>query len=590
VAYAVIVQNQVNRAVHRVSVTLDSQQNVNGDGEYGMATRSLNIAVLDLETDPFAHGEMVQPFLSGFYDGTRLVSYWSDDCIKKMVDFLEKEKTKWVIYAHNGGRFDFFYFLHYLAGRGGPGNGMRIINNRIVTARLGIHELRDSYAIMPFPLSDYSKDVIDYKLFERGRRESHREEIQKYFRKDLTSLHELVIGFHAEFGDNLTIGSTAIRELKKFSTWDNGNGEYDKKFRKDFYFGGRNQVFRGGIINGDIHVYDVNSMYPSVMRACLHPIGTTFDVARKVQADTVFVVAEGRNFGAFPMRQPNNSLDFTTPSGIFCTTIHEWNAALDTGTFKPDRIIKTYSWKKQASFEQFVDHFYSVRMKAKASGNKILEIFYKYILNSAYGKFAQNPENYSDWFITAYDELPPDDPDSWTPAYIFQNSYIIWKRPLKSLVWYNVATGASITGAARAALLRGICATKDPLYCDTDSIICRGASRVPVHATGLGLWDLEARGSVVAIAGKKMYAVFDSNVERVKAARAEKKKAPPEILNLAYGSFALVKKAHKGAILSGAEILRIAKGETIQTQNPVPAFHWDGTVTFTERKIRRTAK
>ena len=72
---------------------------------------SKNLAVLDLETDPFKHGHVVQPFLAGFYDGARQISFWSDDCVAKLVGALEQESKEWVIYAHNGGRFDFFYFL-----------------------------------------------------------------------------------------------------------------------------------------------------------------------------------------------------------------------------------------------------------------------------------------------------------------------------------------------------------------------------------------------------------------------------------------------------------------------------------------------
>ena len=528
---------------------------------------SKNLAVLDLETDPFKHGHVVQPFLAGFYDGARQISFWSDDCVAKLVGALEQESKEWVIYAHNGGRFDFFYFLPHLSGRGGPGNDMRIINGRIVCARLGKHELRDSFSIMPFALKDYDKDVIDYQKFAKDKRERHRAEIEKYFSRDLTALYELVVAFHAEFGDKLTIGSAAMAELKKRCKFSSGSKAYDEKWRRDFYYGGRNQVFKGGMTRGDIRVYDVNSMYPFVMQSALHPVGIAHSVSDRVEDDTVFVVAEGHNQGAFPQRQPDNSLDFSVPFGTFSVTIHEWRAALETRTFKPTRVIKTYGWTERATFDEFVSYFYHARAKAKSAGDKIRTIFYKFVLNSAYGKFAQNPDNYYDWFITPYSELPParqGEPE-WVPCYIFELSWIIWKRPLKQTTWYNIATAASITGAARAVLLRGICATREPLYCDTDSIICRGDSSVAVDAVRLGAWDLEARGQVAAIAGKKLYAIWDSKGVGIK-------------------------KAHKGARLSFEEIRRITEGETIENENPVPAFKWDGTATFTKRRIRRTDK
>src|SRR5574337_1791244 len=89
------------------------------------------IVVLDLETDPFEYGQMIQPFVAGFYDGSRYISIWSDDCVKRLVEILLREPEPLTIYAHNGGRFDFFYFLQYLE------KDLRIVNGRIIQARLG---------------------------------------------------------------------------------------------------------------------------------------------------------------------------------------------------------------------------------------------------------------------------------------------------------------------------------------------------------------------------------------------------------------------------------------------------------------------
>lgn len=529
----------------------------------------MRVAVLDLETDPFEHGQMVHPFLAGFYDGSRLISHWSKDCVAQLVSSLNQEPEPWCIYAHNGGRFDFYYFLDFLSSL-----EMRIINGRIVQARLGKHELRDSYAIMPFPLADYDKDQIDYELMRAGRREKHRDEIMRYFRKDLTSLYELVSAFHKEFGDKLTIGSTSMGELKKRHEYQTGNEVYDTKFRARFYFGGRNQVFEPGITKGDIKIYDVNSMYPYVMRDYLHPISVTHDVSRSIEKNTCFVVATGRNYGAFPVRRKDNSLDFNQPTGEFCCSIHEWNAALHTGSFKPLRVIKTYCWRERGTFDDFVTHFYDARQAAKIADDKIRAIFYKYVLNSAYGKFAQNPNNYFDWFLTKYGELPKEwhectktceNPCNmvWTPAYIHDGEYMIWQRPLQQKFWFNVATGASITGASRAVLLLGIAAAPRPLYCDTDSIISDGPANVEIDNLRLGAWKLEGSGSMAAIAGKKMYAIFDA-------------------------AGTCIKKAHKGARLTGQQILHVTKGGEIESANPVPAFRWDGSYTFTKRTIRAT--
>jgi hypothetical protein len=526
------------------------------------------IAVLDLETDPFEHGKFIKPFVAGFYDGTTFSSFWSHDCVDRLVSMLAETPEPFTIYAHNGGRFDFFYFLEYIE------RELRIVNGRIIQAWLGHHELRDSFAIMPFALEQYKKTPIDYDKFKPDVRDQHRDEITSYLRDDCVDLYELCTTFNQEFGTALTIGSASMKQLKRFHTFATGNEVYDAKFRKDFYFGGRNQVFRAGIIRAPIRVYDVNSMYASVMRDCLHPVSTGIYVGTKIDKQTAFVTVQGTNYGAFPTRRDDNSLDFTQETGTFHTTIHEFEAALETGAFKPERILKTYGFSRRESFSDFVNHFYNARNKARASGDKIRTLFYKFVLNSGYGKFAQNPENYSDWYITEYGEFPPtwhectkvcpnECRERWTPAFISGNDYIIWSRPLKEHFYYNIATGASITGAARAVLLRGLRAAVNPYYCDTDSIMCESLSGVPVSDSDLGAWKLECEGDRAAICGKKLYAVWNGEDG--------------------------IKKAHKGARLTFDEIWRVAKGGEIEACNPVPAFKWDGSYRFTKRTIRSTA-
>lgn len=45
----------------------------------------------------------------------------------------------------------------------------------------------------------------------------------------------------------------------------------------------------------------------------------------------------------------------------------------------------------------------------------------------------------------------------------------------------------------------------EPIYCDTDSLICRNLSNVPMDAVQLGAWDKEAEFDDVIIVGKKLY-------------------------------------------------------------------------------------
>jgi DNA polymerase type B, organellar and viral len=513
------------------------------------------LAVFDFETDPFKFGRIPVPFSWGFFDGEKYSYDWGEKCITNFLNFLEDTEDDYLIYAHNGGKFDFMFFIEHFR------QDIKIVNGRILEAKIGRHIFRDSYAILPIPLSAYGKDEIDYDKMEKEVRDQHRDEILSYLKTDCTKLFELVSEFVKEFGDILTIGGAAIKELKKFHKFETASSGYDKFFRK-YYFGGRCQCFETGIIRTPIKIFDVNSMYPFVMSDSLHPVSVDCDVSNSIGKNTAFVSWTGFNFGAVPTRL-KNGLNFNvkhskdTEEKFFHSTIHEFNAGLETGTIKPQTIKSCVDFKERMTFFDFVDHFYKSRNIAKANGDKFHDIFYKLILNSSYGKFAQNPDGFQDSIILPWPEVAP---EGYEIEYR-HDDYAIWSKPSGVHTYYNVATAASITGAARALLLRGIAQTKRPLYCDTDSIICNDL-KGNLHDKNLGAWKTEATGDMIAIAGKKLYAVMDGDT--------------------------CVKKASKGVRLEFEQIIEIANGGEVEYQNPAPSFKLNGAHQFIKRRITRT--
>lgn len=509
------------------------------------------IYTLDFETDPFAHGKTVAPFCAGLYDGKNFASVWSKNCAAKIVAHLEKLPPG-IVYMHNGGRFDIFFLMQWLDAE------MLIISGRIVQAHLGKHEVRDSWAILPISLASYKKDEISYEKLEAEFRELHRVEILSYLQGDCVYLHELVSAFRDEFGDALTIASAAMREMKRFHPFIKMNSFSDEKIRRQFFFGGRVECFQSGILKQDFKIYDVNSMYPFVMSNYRHPNSGAFSIDKCIGKSTGYVVAEGYSHGAFAVRGRGGN-SYPRGVGTYATTIHEFDAAVETGWFKPRKILKTYNFDAWIVLDEFVAHFFDARAKAKKEGDKIHDIFYKLILNSAYGKFAQNPENYHDSAITHNRKLEA----PWIPRYVYNaGEWVIWKKPATRHSYYNVGIGASITGAARAVLLRALAGSRDVVYCDTDSIIARSLGGVSFDERKLGAWKLEGSGDRIAMAGKKLYACFDGDT--------------------------CIKQANKGARITPAEIVRVAQGETVTFRKDAPTFKLDGRVTWISRKIRRT--
>ena len=554
------------------------------------------LAVIDFETDPFLYGDKPEPFAAGaLFSDSEYIELWGDNCVERLIDALAEEKEPHIIYAHNGGKFDFFYLLW--AGAIEPGS-VKIIGGRIVEAKIGIHTLRDSYSIIPVPLAAYQKDKTDYSWFKKKNREKYKPQILEYLKSDCVYLLELVTAFVGRFGQKLTVGAAAITELSALHPFEKTDYYHDCIFR-EFYYGGRVECFESGIIEGKFHVFDVNSMYPYTMANFDHPTGMNYKhyqnrnlidenglIKGPDKYKPYFCRFIGENDGALPSRT-KDGLNFNTKSGIFCATSHEIKIALKHKKIKIEKILDLWIPEKTIKFADYVEKFGAEKIAAKQNGDKIGEIFAKLMLNSAYGKFATNPANFYDWKFIGFDDLSPSfTADKKAPNYYaLQNTsqfgpikaiyelysefeeigLELWRKPVTDLKFFDVATAASITGASRAVLLDALCTAKRPIYCDTDSIICEELGPdVKTHDFELGAWKLEKTGDTCAIAGKKLYAVFKQQE--------------------------CVKKATKGLRLEPNDILKAARGEYVSWACDAPNFSLFGKVDFVFRELNKEKK
>lgn len=540
---------------------------------YNIKETKKRLAVVDTETDPFAVGLIVRPFTVGFYDGERHVDFWGDDCVKQFFEYLATLDEDFLIYAHNGGKFDFHFFMDYCD----SGQEPLIIGGRMVKTYFGGQEFRDSYAIIPQALSAYKKDEIDYANFTREKRERYRAAILEYQKADCVYTYELIAGFHALYGDKLTIASAALPLLQSYHGFQRMTSDnMDKRFRK-YYFGGRNQCFETGVLEPRPgkrwQMVDRNSMYPAEMLHTLHPISADPVIQTSIDDDTDFACIIAKNDGALPQRAEDGSLDFTVKYGEFFATIHEIKAGLETGTLRIDRVKHAWKFGRKARFDTFVTRMYDMRLEARSVSDEVRATLYKFGMNSPYGKFALNPRKFRQWTMTD-GELPAplksaEHPNGWALHSSAGNIYI-WSRPSpRRKGFINVATAASITGAARANLLRNLALAVRPIYCDTDSIICE-EYRGETDDKLLGAWALEKEGDICAIAGKKLYCLFDKGEAK--------------------------KKASKGVNLTPAEILSVCNGNEVIYESPVPLFKFGKSIDnmtskdFLSRRVNKTGK
>jgi Vibrio phage DNA polymerase len=526
----------------------------------------MRIGILDMETDPFLHGRVPMPFACGFFDGSNYHETWGDDCVKEMLRYLRAYKKPLVIFAHNGGRFDFWYLAHEI------GEPLLFIDSRLVQAKLFHHEIRDSFKILPVPLAEWAKEEIDYKLMERHCREKHRAVISKYLKSDCTNLYDAVARFIMTFGDVLTVGSAAMRELRKDYKIEHIGAAADVTYRPYFH-GGRTEVFEVGEIKGDFKLYDVNSMYPDVMARYQHPIGTADFVCSEIP-DAPFYLAHicAKSKGAFPLRT-KDGLIFPHGHHEFFVTSHELQMAQRLNLCEITQVIEVHAWENTRTFEKFVHRFAAEKIRCEEEGDMGGRLLNKLIPNNGYGKFATNPERFknyklfdsvSECFAAGYECMGEIGPRvvGGVPATIRNRSY------------YNVATGASITGAARAVELHALASARRPVYCDTDSVWCTDLP-LPLDQKRLGAWKLETTADTLFIAGKKLYAA---------------QKAGEFYYTNKKGQRVPIKTASKGVRMSPEQIARVARGEVLKIPIEAPSLRIGHKAKFIARDIARTAK
>lgn len=513
------------------------------------------IATLDLETDPFEYGRTPLPFAAGFYDGETYHQTWGDDCVAEMMEYIDALPEPHRIYVHNGGGFDFYFMQDFIC------NPLFFINRRPAKCGLlGRHELRDSYRMIPIPLSKYNKQEIEYWKFEADVREKHKQEISHYLFLDCKYLFDLVEAFIREYGDHLTIGSAAIKQLRKLHPIKHESQFFDKLFR-EYYMGGRTQCLERGECKGAFKVYDTNSMYPYVMHSKEHPKGNQYKVSGKLpEHGFYFAKIRAYSNGALPVRE-KNGISFPVGEFDFASTSHEIRQAVELGLLVIRKVYECRTWLETYSFASFIDKFMEKKIQCEVDGDKAGREFAKLIANSSYGKTGQDPNKYRDCMIfNDYDEAE-------LAGYEIEGTFgdrLIGAKPceLTAYSFNNVAIAASITSAARAELMLGLSRAERPVYCDTDSIICLSLD-MPLHPTQIGAWKNEAELDSLYIAGKKLYAGFLNGKP--------------------------AKKASKGVNLDHETIKRIALGQIEpQVNRDAPLLRMGEEAKFISRKVRRT--
>jgi hypothetical protein len=280
------------------------------------------------------------------------------------------------------------------------------------------------------------------------------------------------------------------------------------EFISKAYAGGRVEVFRPGV-HDHINTFDVNSLYPSVMRNAKFPVGTP-GVATKFHPDRIGVyhIKFNQSDRTIPPilweKNDLNGLEFVySGEGHFFDP--EIRLALEHGI--EIEIIKGYVWIHSVYlFREFVDYYYKLRM---ANRDNAMNYVAKILLNSLYGKFGQK-ENKSVLRRLDYHQLKGlvGSPGAMVKPYDESKAlYEVTEERHISHRIINIA--AQVTTLGRVALAREIIRNADSVvYCDTDSVHLSNELPKRLISKKLGKWKAEDSGRAV-YTGRKQYTIGD---------------------------------------------------------------------------------
>ena len=284
------------------------------------------------------------------------------------------------------------------------------------------------------------------------------------------------------------------------------NNEQAIDLERESYRGGRVECFYlGELKNDNYYILDVNSLYPTVMRAYNYPVKyekicqrlslrslndliSYTSIVAKVLIETdepVYAVRRGRTI--FPVGRFWTVL--TTPELFYALKHNHLKSIEQAVIYEQANIFKTY-----------VDRFYKLRQEFKSAGVAEYEELCKKMLNSLYGKFGQKAETW-----TKIGECP-DEKDRVELCFVSgvhgvkQIRYLLGE--IFELTGYEEsfnsfpAIAAHVSAFGRLYLweLMKMAGQGNYFYCDTDSLIVNEA----------GLENLQNITDEVSLGGLKI--------------------------------------------------------------------------------------
>lgn len=292
------------------------------------------------------------------------------------------------------------------------------------------------------------------------------------------------------------------------------------KLVKSAIHGGRTEKFRDSLQAG--YVYDINSLYPYVMKSFLYPVFRGQYSDETSGAKVVFnqVIHDKREYLGIvhgmvyapmmeiPVLGVSRQGKYIFPVGNFewTGTLSELRYAMQYG-YEMREVLELVYWPQKAYvYEEYINHWSAAKEKAGREGNKGKRVICKNMQNHLFGKSIQDQTIRR--YVTEVLEGKTEIGESF--EYVDETYHQIEAKSYTD--YYQPQVGAHVTSYARITLHKAMMAQIENggivAYCDTDSIITDKA--FPDHLVDserLGLWKEEKRFSEAIFVLPKLYAL-----------------------------------------------------------------------------------
>lgn len=388
-----------------------------------------------------------------------------------------------------------FYEIEIVFKGGKNGNKIKLHDSAKVIP-LRIEQMPKAFGIKIEKLEiDYNKKRhVGYQLTAEER---------EYLRHDVTIAARALRYFIDQGLYGMTIGSIALKSFKKTGNveknWQNlfpMDMELDSEIRQA-YKGAFTYVkdTETGKEQEEGLVFDVNSLYPSVMYYEQMPYGAPIKFYGQYKEDKcypyyfqILTCSFELKKGMLPTIQLKNNLAFIPTEYVksskgelitMCMTCTDLELFFEHYNVYDLEYHAGYKFKATDKlFKEFIDHWISIKNESTINGNAGMRTIAKLMLNNLYGKFASRP--------TGFSKIP-----------YFENGevkYRLSEEEERTMMY--VPIGAAITAYARAKTIRSAQANYDRfIYADTDSLHLKGTEmpdNIEIDSVKLGAWKHES--------------------------------------------------------------------------------------------------